>query len=159
MKNFKAPNIHQDHKKKVTACPVSYEQVDKHLIKTYSSIIFIVLLISLLTNNYIGMYLISIDFMIRVFIGIKYSPLCNFLTSFLQITPLKPKLVNAGTKKIAAFVGLLFSILVSVFSVLGFYLLAKIFIFIFLFAIGLDLFFDYCLACKMQNLYLRYIKK
>jgi len=159
MKNLQAPKINNEHKKNVTACPISYDRVDKHLIKTYSSIIFFVLLISLFTNNYIGMYLISIDFMIRVFIGIKYSPLCNFLTSFLQITPLKPKLVNAGTKKIAAFVGLLFSIFVSVFSIFGFFLLAKIAIFIFLFAIGLDLFFDYCLACKMQNLYLRYFKK
>ncbi|HFX18148.1 MAG TPA: DUF4395 domain-containing protein [Flavobacteriales bacterium] len=144
---------------KIEACPVSYDQVNKNLIKAYSSIVLITLAYTFFTGHYWAMYLISIDFMIRVFAGIKYSPLCNFLTASMKITPLKPILVNAGTKKIAAQVGLLFALGIVIFHLSDLDILANIFIGMFALAIFLDLFFDYCLACKMQSLYLTYFKK
>ncbi len=140
------------------ACPVSYQRVDKHLIKAYSSIVLSVLLITLITGNHTGMYLITVDFLIRVFAGIKYSPLCNILTGLMKITPLKPLLVNAATKKIAAQVGLFFCIIICISHLSGWHLFAQIFTWLFAGAISLDLFFDYCLACKMQSLYLSYFK-
>ena len=144
---------------KVVVCPISYSQVDKHLIKAYSSIVLIVLAVSLFLNNHIGLYLITIDFIIRVFIGIKYSPLCSFLTLGMRVSHLKPKLINAGSKKIAAIVGLFFSVLITLASVFSLPTMAVCLTLIFMFAIMLDLVFDYCLACKMQSLYLTYTKK
>jgi len=148
-----------DNNYKTEACPISYSQVDKHLIKAYSSTVLIILLITAITGNHIGMYLITIDFIIRVFVGIKYSPLCNVLTKSLQISAIKPFLINAGTKKIAAYVGLVFCVFICGFHWLGFSSAAFVFTVLFTIAIGLDLIFDYCLACKMQSLYLTYIKK
>ena len=153
MKNFKAPNFNNN---KVVACPISYSQVDKHLIKAYSSIVFIVLAVSLFLNNHIGLYFIAIDFLIRVFIGIKYSPLCNLLTSAMRVTHIKPALINAGTKKIAAIVGLLFSVMITITIIFSLPIVAKLLTVMFMIAIGLDLLFDYCLACKMQSLYLSF---
>ena len=144
---------------KIEACPISYDQVNKNLIKAYSSIVLIILSYTLFTGHYWGMYSISFDFLIRVFAGIKYSPLCNFLTAMMKITPLKPVLVNAATKKIAAQVGLIFAIGICVSHLLGYTLLSNFFIYMFMFAIGLDLVFNYCLACKLQSLYLTYLKK
>ncbi len=145
-------------KQSTKACPISYTQVDKHLIKAYSSIVLFTLLFTLVTGNHIAMYLITFDFLIRVFIGIKYSPLCNLLTSVMKITPLKPQLVNAGTKKIAAQVGLFFCVAICGFYFAGWHLMAQLFTLMFILAISLDLIFDYCLACKMQSLYLTYFK-
>ncbi len=147
------------HGSKIKACPVSYDQVNKNLIKAYSSIVLIVLAYTLLTSHYWAMYIISIDFFIRVFAGIKYSPLCNLLTAIMKITPLKPVLVNAASKKIAAKVGLFFALGICVFHLAGFQILAYIFIFMFMFAISLDLVFNYCLACKLQSLYFTYFNK
>ena len=144
---------------KVQACPVSYEQVDKHLIKAYSSIVLFVLLFTLLTGHYWLMYLITLDFIIRVFAGIKYSPLCKFLTSSMKQTRIKPLLVNAGTKKIAAQVGLFFCLSICLFHLLGWQLPAMLFLMMFITAISLDLLFDYCLACKMQSIYLNFFNK
>ena len=144
---------------KVEACPVSYQQVNKNLIKSYSSIVLIVLAYTLISGHYWAMYLISLDFLIRVFAGIKYSPLCNFLTAMMKITPLKPVLVNAASKKIAAQVGLVFAVGVCLFHLLGYELISHIFIYMFMFAISLDLVFNYCLACKLQSLYLTYFSK
>ncbi len=144
---------------KISACPVSYEQVDKRLIKAYSSIVLISLLTCFFLDYHILFYFITLDFAIRVFAGIKYSPLCNILTRFFNITALQPILVNAGSKKIAAKVGLLFSILISLSYFMGWIFMAKLFIVFFITAIALDLFFDYCLACKMESIYLTYFKK
>ncbi len=144
---------------KITACPISYGQVDKRLIKAYSSIVFLSLLTCLFFDFHIFFYFITMDFAIRVFAGIKFSPLCNLLTRFFKVTALQPVLVNAGSKKIAAKVGLLFCILISVSYFMGWIIAAKIIISMFIIAIVLDLFFDYCLACKMESLYLTYFKK
>ncbi len=152
LKNFNTKNH------KVSACPVSYDQVNKNLIKAYSSIILIVLAYTFFTGHHWAMYLVTLDFLIRVFIGIKYSPLCNFLTAFMKITPLKPILVNAATKKIAAQVGLFFALGICSFYFLGWSTAAQVFMLMFASAISLDLFFDYCLACKLQSLYLTYFK-
>ncbi|GEM_PF-519089 len=143
---------------KIEACPISYTQVDKHLVKLYSSVVLLVLILSLFLKCKIGIYLITADFIIRVFIGIKYSPLCFSLKRMLHISTLKPVMINAGAKKIAAQVGLLFSILISISYLLGYIILAKIFTVFFLTAISVDLIFDYCLACKMQSIYLNYFK-
>ena len=144
---------------KTQACPVSYQQVDKHLIKAYSSIVLLVLFFTFLTGNYWLMYLITLDFIIRVFAGIKYSPLCKFLTSSMKVTRIKPVLINAGAKKIAAQVGLFFCLFICLFHLSGWTLLTNIFLGMFITAISIDLLFDYCLACKMQSLYLTYLKK
>ena len=144
---------------KIDACPVSYDQVNKNLIKVYSSMVLIILAYTLFTKQYRAMYLISLDFMIRVFAGIKFSPLCNFITAMMKITPLKPVLVNAATKKIAAQVGLIFALVICITHLSGYDLLSSLFIYMFMFAIGLDLIFNYCLACKLQSLYLTYFKK
>ena len=144
---------------KVEACPVSYQQVDKHLIKAYSSIVLISLLACLLLDYHIAFYFITLDFAIRVFAGIKYSPLCNILTRTFRMVELQPVLVNAASKKVAAKVGLFFSIVISVAYLFHWIFVAKLFIVMFIIAISLDLFFDYCLACKMESLYLTYFKK
>jgi len=144
---------------KIKACPVSHEQVDKRLIKTYSSIVLSALLICLIFDYHLFFYFITLDFAIRVFAGIKYSPLCNFLTRLFEVTSLQPVLVNAATKKIAAKAGLLFSVMISLSYFAGWFLTAKFFMFLFITAISLDLFFDYCLACKMESLYWNYFKR
>ena len=142
MKKHYSYNTADTKNQKIEACPISYDQVNKNLIKAYSSIVLIILLYTLFTGNHWLMYIITIDFFIRVFAGIKFSPLCNFLTATLKITPLKPVLVNAGSKKIAAKVGLIFAIGVCVFYFLGLNLLSNIFTLMFALAIALDLFFD-----------------
>jgi len=143
---------------KTQACPISYEQVDKHLVKAYSSLVLSVLLFSIFTGRHLLIYFITFDFLIRVFAGIKYSPLCKFLTHSLKITSFKPVLINAGTKKISAQAGLIFCLSICIFHLLNWQLPALLTSLLFAVAISIDLIFDYCLACKMQSFYLTYLK-
>jgi hypothetical protein len=134
-------------------CPISLEKIDKHLIKLYSSFVLLLLVLSLILNSGIGIFLITIDFSIRVFIGVKSSPLCIFLTKTLKFTEIKPVLVDSGRKKIAAQIGLLLSILISITYIFDLYIFNILFTSMFVFAIALDLIFDYCLACKIHSLF------
>jgi hypothetical protein len=141
------------------ACPVSFEQVDNNLIKIYSGFVLTMLLTSLIVPCQIGVYLITIDFIIRVFIGIKYSPLCKIITKSIKIVALKQRLVDSGRKRIAAQVGLLFSVLISLSFLAGLSTISTVLTLMFIIAIALDLIFDYCLACKLQTLFNTYFKK
>jgi len=137
------------------SCPISLKQVDKNLIKLYSGFVVSLLILSLFIPCKIGIYLITIDFFIRVFIGIKYSPLCNIATKSLKIVAVKPILIDSGRKKIAAQVGFAFSVGISFAFLLGYDLISTLLTSMFIFAILIDLIFDYCLACKMQSLYFK----
>jgi len=141
------------------ACPISLKEVDRNLVKLYSGVVVSLLITSLFVPCKVGIYLITIDFFIRVFIGIKYSPLCNLLTRSLKIAAVKPLLVDSGRKKIAAQVGFLLSVMISLTFLLSYTITSTILTGIFIIAILLDLVFDYCLACKMQSFYNKYIKK
>ena len=138
------------------ACPVSLQKIDKHFIKFYSGSVLFVLIFTLLTPYKFAMYAITVDFFIRVFFGVRYSPLCYIITHFLQITALKPVLVDSGRKKIAAQVGFIFSLLISLCCIFHFHSIMQALILLFSTAILIDLIFDYCLACKMQSLWQKF---
>ena len=141
------------------ACPVSFKEVDKNLVKLYSGVVLSLLIISFFVPCKIGIYIITVDFFIRVFIGLKYSPLCNILTKSLHAADIKPNLIDSGRKKIAAQIGFLLSAMISITFIFSYDIISTILTGIFIFAIGLDLIFDYCLACKMQSFYNKYFKK
>lgn len=140
------------------ACPISLQEVDKHVIKLYSSFVFIVLVYSLFQPFLLGLVLIMIDFSIRVFFGVKYSPLCILLTKILKITTIQPVLVDSGRKKIAAQVGLILSVFINLSYVFYQPFIAVILTSAFIFAIALDIIFNYCLACKLQTLFNKFFR-
>ena len=141
----------------VKACPISIDSVDKYLIKAYAGIVILFLVLFLIGFR-IPFLFITVDFLIRVVFGIKHSPSCFFLRFIFSLFHVKPKLINAGPKKFAANVGLTFSLLVSFSFLANFILLANIIASMFLLALLLEVIVDYCLACKLQSIYLSWFK-
>ncbi len=142
----------------VKACPVSIEKVDKYLLKSYAGIVIIFLGL-FLWGMRIPFIFIAVDFLIRVVAGLKYSPTCFVLRSLFGILHVRPSLINAGPKKFAAVVGLFFSIAISVSFILGHGRLADGLAVFFLIALLLEVFANYCLACKIQSLFLSLMKR
>jgi hypothetical protein len=132
-------------------CPVSLDQVNQYVVKIYSSIVLFTLIYTMFSGSYYGVYLLTLDFMIRVFLSIKYSPLCILITYSLKITQVPPKMIDSQRKKIAAYFGLFFSVLISLFSLVHLFVPAVIVAVMFSLAIAIDLIFDYCLACKISS--------
>lgn len=135
-----------------STCPLNFVQVDSNVAR-FSALLVALLVISfLLSKNVYLLYYLVADFSVKLFLTPKASPiwlLSNLLCKSFNITP---NLVDGGAKRLAAFLGLFFVLLLIVahflFSPFVVLLLAAVFLFCSL----LDLFFDYCIGCKIYFL-------
>ena len=141
------------------SCPLDFKKVDKNIIRLNALIIFSLLLLFVLTGSTVILMIVLIDFIIRVFFGLKYSPFCFCIKRLLHLTGIKPHKINAGSKKFAAKIGLIFSLMITVFMLLNMPVATKIIAVIFLIASGMDVFFDFCIACKLYPYYRHFIKR
>jgi hypothetical protein len=137
----------------IKACPISIDRVDKYLLKSYAAIVVLFLFLFLIGYR-IPFVFITADFIIRVFFGIKFSPTCFMIRYVFSLLHIRPRLINAGPKKFAAYVGLVFSLSILVSCSFEFFTIANVFASMFLVALLLELVLDYCLACQMQTWYL-----
>jgi len=135
------------------SCPIVFKRVDKNIIRINALIIFSFISCYILTLNPVLLVLILADFIIRVFFGLKYSPICFFIKRGLRVSGVKPHLINAGPKIFAARIGLIFSISVLISYLFGYTTLSIVLASVFLIAVGLEAFFNYCLACEIYPYY------
>ena len=138
------------------SCPIVFKQVDKHIIRVNAIIVFAFLLGFIFTGNPLMILMVLGDFIIRVFFGLKYSPICFFIKRALRLSGVKPHLINAGPKIFAAKIGLILAVCILIASFLGFNFLATTIALIFIIAVGLEAFFNYCLACEIFPYYNKY---
>ena len=105
------------------------------------------------------LYLLTLDFILRVLAGAAYSPLCILLGGVLQFFRVCPQPVNAGTKQFAAFIGMLFLILISVLDLNGHTGAARgVAIFLLLVMLA-EIMAGFCLACRVYTLYHRWFPR
>ena len=135
------------------SCPIEYHSIDLRVVRLNAFFVFFFSLLYLFTEIQILIYLVSLDFFIRVFLGAKYSPVCYVIKKILNISGSKPELINAGPKTFAAKIGLIFSLLIILFSSVNYYTIANIITIILVIASGLETFFNFCLACKVYPFY------
>jgi hypothetical protein len=140
------------------SCPVDLKTVDKNLVRANAFFVFSMILIYILTNNYIFIFIILIDFALKVFFGVKYSPISRTIKYLLRKASVKIQLIDAWPKIFAAKIGLILAIIITIchFSDLTFP--ALIFALIFLIASGLEAFFNYCLACFIYPYYKKLLR-
>ena len=131
------------------ACPISYKQIDGTIARINAFFITLSVVIFLYTSLSIVAYILTIDFFIRLYINKKFSPIFNLSKITKKILNLRTNLTEAAPKRLAAYFGLFFSIFISVESTLGLYETAYITSLILLFCSSLELFFNYCLGCKI----------
>ena len=132
-------------------CPISTDRVNSKLTKIYSIFTFTIISLFLFTPFKEVILLSAFDFIIRIFFGIRFSPVCTTIKLGLKYGNVPVHMVNAGPKKFAAKVGLLFTVIISFGVIFNFptvSLIAGIIAFI---AIGAEVFFDYCLACTIYT--------
>ena len=135
------------------SCPISPDLVNARLTRIYSLYTFITILVYAYTPFKEIIFITAFDFAIRIFIGIKYSPICSGIKYVLNITNYKPTMVNAGPKKFAAKIGFLFTVLMSISYILDSSLSSIILAHISILAVGAEALFGYCIACKVYSLF------
>jgi len=133
------------------ACPLLFRQIDSTISKISAAVVMSSVIVYLITMQKWILVFLILDFIVRLSGYKTLSPVFQFANSFQKIFKLPTHLEDAGAKRLAAFFGLIFmiSMLIADFGgwILGVWSVAGIFIS----CVLLDLFFNYCIACKVYS--------
>ncbi len=133
------------------SCPISTDLVNTKLTRTYSFITFLAISFYLFTPFKEVIYISALDFIIRVFIGVKYSPICFLIREGLKIGNIPPQMVNSGPKKFAAKIGLIITVLMAISALAGLTYTSLILGVVSFTAIGAEAIFGFCVACYIHS--------
>ena len=143
----------------VEYCPITQERVDEKVIRINAFFVFSLIVAYAISGFNLLMYIVLVDFAIRVFLGVKNSPVCKTIKYGLHISGANQDLINAGPKKLASKVGLIFSVLIVLFQTFDMEIAKNIVLYMFIAATFLEVFFKFCLVCKMYPYLDKYINK
>lgn len=138
------------------SCPVSFVSVDGNITRISSFYFGLIFSAYLFTMYDTILYLLIIDFIVRLFIGQKYSLIIVLATQTKNILRIKEHLVDSAAKRLAATFGLLFLVIISIASVLGLDILLYVSSVILLACIIMEVTIAYCVGCEVYYL-LKYI--
>lgn len=130
-------------------CPMTFENIDSSISRINSLFVSILVIVYLITLNVFIVYILFVDFSIKLFIDKKYSPLSQLSKFVKNRLKLKTIMIDGGSKRLAAYFGLLFVGLLIITHYLDNHLLSLTIAIIFLSCSLLDLIFNYCLGCKI----------
>lgn len=130
-------------------CPLIFRQVDATVVRINTLSVIAAVIAFLITQYVIILVLLAVDFCLRLF-GYKHiSPINNLSLLIQQKFSFPKKMEDAGAKRLAAFFGLGFTIALALFHLIGIELAVVAIAAVYLFCAGLELFFGYCIACKI----------
>lgn len=130
-------------------CPMTFENIDSNVSRINSLFVSILVVVYLITLNVFILYFLFIDFGIKLFLDKKFSPISQaskFLKNSLKLSTV---LIDGGSKRLAAYFGLIFVGLLILTHFLDNQLLSLVIAIIFIFCSLLDLVLNYCLGCKI----------
>ncbi|MDD5159443.1 MAG: DUF4395 domain-containing protein [Sulfuricurvum sp.] len=130
-------------------CPLIFRQVDATVTRINTLFVILGIIVFLVTQSSIVLIVLIVDFVLRLY-GYKHLSPVNISSLFIQKKLSLPvKMEDAGAKRLAAFFGTGFSIALLICSWIGADLAIAFISGIFLFCAALELFFGYCIACKI----------
>ncbi len=130
-------------------CPMIFENIDSNASRINSLFVSLLVVSYLITLNIFILYFLFIDFSIKLFVNKKYSPLSQASSFVKNSLKLKTVLIDGGSKRLAAYFGLLFVGLLIITHYSDNNLLSFTIAIIFIFCSLLDLVLNYCLGCKI----------
>jgi hypothetical protein len=107
-------------------CPVSPERVDENRVRATALGVIITLGAFFMTVNEIFPVFLAVDFYIRAFTKLKYSPLSWLANLMVVAIGTKPVLIPKAPKVFAARIGFLLTFLTTIASMLGMPLISVI---------------------------------
>jgi len=131
------------------ACPLNFTKVDSN-VSRFSALFVAILVISYLyTHNIYILLFLFIDFVLKLFLNPGISPIMMLAELLKSIFSLKEKYVDGGAKKLAGYFGLFFVSSLIFTHFLDVWLLSLGIALVFLACSLLDVFFNYCIGCKI----------
>lgn len=134
------------------SCPVSFIQVDGNLARIGAFFVALFVVLFLITSEIFLLYILAIDFYIRIYGNRKYSLIFQLSKLVKKIFNIKKSITDGAAKRLAAQFGLAFSIILIVEAQLSINVALYITASILLFCASLEFIFDYCVGCKVYYL-------
>ncbi len=135
------------------ACPITFRQIDGTIIRINALSISLMLLAYLFTSEILLIYVLGIDLIIRLFINKALSPINQLSHLIKMLIRAKTVKTDAGAKRLAAYFALGFSWAVVALHLFELFDIAKAVTIIFVVCSLMELFFNYCVGCKIYFIY------
>jgi len=130
-------------------CPISTNKIDEHIARLNATFTVLLITALILTNNILIATFLLVDFTLRGTENSKYSILSIVSKLIVNSLGLKKKPVNSGPKVFAARIGIVFSFLVVLFSILNLQTAALACASIFGVCAFLESALGFCVACRI----------
>jgi len=130
-------------------CPISNLKIDENVARFNGLFTVVLLSVFVITQNYIPIVFLLIDFFLRSAELSAYSPLATLSKYVINVFNISKKPLNAGPKIFAARIGVLFSLAILVCSVIGLETVSYILVAIFGLCAFLEAAFSFCVACQI----------
>lgn len=130
-------------------CPLIFRHVDANVIRTNTFFVISAVIAFLMTQAVTILVFLIIDFLLRLY-GYKHvSPIQNMSLLIQKKFSIRKKMEDAGAKRLAAFFGVGFTVGLVVFHLIGLGWAVNAIAAVYLFCASMELFFGYCIACKI----------
>ncbi len=134
------------------SCPMSFTQIDSNVSRFTSFLVASLVITYLVYGDVMVLYILAFDFIVRLFLNKKNSILNMIAEAVKNIFKLKDKFVDSGAKKLAAYFGLAFVLMLIVVDYFGIFSLTLVIAGVFLTCSLLDVFFNFCVGCKIYHI-------
>ncbi len=132
-------------------CPISDEVINERLTRINACIVILLVGAGFLFNSGLIFILLMIDFFIRAFTKLKYSPVSYAGRWIVQLFHINNKPVNKAPKIFAARMGFLMSLAVAVLFLLKLYTAAYVVASLLVFFALLEFAFGFCMGCYIYT--------
>lgn len=133
----------------MSACPLNFQQVDATLSRIAALIVASLVGLYLVTENIYILLFLAFDFGMKLFLNKGISPV-SMLSMFLRdLFKFEEHMVDGGAKKLAGIFGFAFVIMLILTHIFHAWNLSVLVAAIFLSCSLLDVFFGFCIACKI----------
>jgi len=130
-------------------CPISTRRVDSNMTRIISFQVALFAIILLVTQEPLFAAILLLDFAMRALRFVHYSPFHIIGSFVLSGWGIAPKLCDESPKRFALYLGLLASLCIVVFYLVGLTVLATSITAVLIICALLETLFDYCIGCKI----------
>ncbi|WP_331774287.1 DUF4395 domain-containing protein [Sulfurospirillum sp. 1612] len=140
------------------SCPISNRKINGNLVRVYSIQVVLLGMLLLITTMPIFALILLYDFSIRALRLPNLSPIHLIGKFIIETLHIKPEMTDEAPKRFALFIGLFFSLSLSILYAGGSFVLGAVIAGILVVCALLEALFNYCVGCKVYQL-LQLLKK
>jgi len=132
-------------------CPISPEVVDDQATRIGAALTILIVIAGLWQGRFWIPLLLAVDFGLRSRGWSSFSPIAQASKALRKATGLQPRPINAGPKRFAALIGVLFSLGIAIAQSLHHPTVALALGSVLIFCAALEAFLGFCLGCKVYG--------